>query len=265
MMSTNYSRTVCVVLSAFFAAGGSSQPLLADENPDWQNAKQLHPGIRLIQENATEPRPLQVHCVRIDLKTPGLVLCTTPRAAEWSEDKTETVRQATRDFIRSSRSTSHPLVFASNADAFSPWPAPWNERTPTNLSGLAVHEGTVVSPPSGSPSLLISKTGEASIQVTTPELATESNPDRCQRFCPLPDRRGASAVGQRSSSTHWIGVVGGWTVLVPHGDRWTPLLAARGYDSGARSMAEAILRRRRHQYGWRWLNHVGMVEPGGAG
>lgn len=108
-----------------------------------------------------------VHAVRIDLQTPGLRFYTTPRADEWKADERETVRQTTRDFLRDARKAGKALVLAVNADAFSPWPAPWNKPTPTNLLGLAISEGVVVSPASGTPSLMITKSGTARIAVTT--------------------------------------------------------------------------------------------------
>jgi len=142
-------------------------PVAADDWPDWQRAPELHPGIRLAQTNVREPRPLWVHAVNIDLRTPGLRFHTTPRARGWEENKRETIRQTTRDFLRASRKTDKPLVFAVNADGFSPWPAPWNMPTPTNLGGLAVSDGVVVSPATSSPSLMIATSGTASIAVTT--------------------------------------------------------------------------------------------------
>jgi uncharacterized protein YigE (DUF2233 family) len=141
---------------------------------DWEAAKELHPGIRLLQERRSEPRRIQLHCVRIDLATPGLKLCTTGRSDAWAADSTETLRQSTRDFMRSSARTKQPVMFATNADAFSPWPAPWNKSTPTNLSGLAVSDGVVVSPATGSPSLLVDKSGKATIRITTPEFPTDT-------------------------------------------------------------------------------------------
>lgn len=145
----------------------SALPLAADDWPDWQQAPELHPGIRLAQTNVREPRPMWIHAVKIDLRTPGLRFCTTPRADRWDENKRETIRQTTRDFLMDSAKTDQSLVFAVNADWFSPWPAPWNMPMPTDLGGLAISDGVVVSPASGSPSLMIAKSGVASIAVTT--------------------------------------------------------------------------------------------------
>ncbi len=139
---------------------------------EWEQTEELLPGVQLISEVAKDPRPMKVHCVRVDLRTPGLELETTGRVSDWSENKVETIRQTTRDFIRHSQQSDRKIRLAINADAFSPWPAPWNQSTPTNLQGLAICKGTVVSPPDGTPSLLINADNQASIQITTAETPT---------------------------------------------------------------------------------------------
>lgn len=139
---------------------------------DWEQTEEMLRGVRLISELATTPRSMKYHCVRVDLQTPGLGLDTTGRTGEWTENKIETIRQTTRDFVRSSQSSDRRIRLAINADAFSPWPAPWNQPTPTNLQGLAICQGTVVSPANGTPSLLIDADNQASIQITTSETPT---------------------------------------------------------------------------------------------
>jgi hypothetical protein len=141
-------------------------------NFPWEQTEEMLPGVRLISEVVTEPRSIKLHCVRVDLRTPGLGLETTGRTSEWIENKVETIRQTTRDFIKSSQSSDRKIRLAINADAFSPWPAPWNQPTPTNLQGLAICQGTVVSPANGTPSLLIDADNQASIQITTAETPT---------------------------------------------------------------------------------------------
>jgi len=165
-LAVDFPRAVRIVLLLQLLAW-SALPVAADDWPDWGRARELHPGIRLAQTNVQSPRPMWVHAVRIDLRTPGLRFYTTPRADGWEENKRETIRQTTRDFLRGSRNTDRPMVFAVNGDGFSPWPAPWNVPTPTNLGGLAISDGVVVSPASGSPSLLITKSGTVSIITTT--------------------------------------------------------------------------------------------------
>lgn len=102
-----------------------------------------------------------VQGARIDAWMPDMRLRTSPRRAEWIEGKFETDRQTTRDFLRQSRSEGRNMVLAVNADAFSPWPAPYNQSTPTDLLGLAVSDGTAVSRGAGTPSLMEWKTGAA--------------------------------------------------------------------------------------------------------
>ncbi|MFO0870898.1 MAG: phosphodiester glycosidase family protein [Pirellulales bacterium] len=130
-------------------------PLPAQDGTcDWQQKPELHPGIRFVRLTVERPRKMVIHGVRVDTWTPGLRLHTTGRRSEWVEGQTETDRQTTRDFLRTQRQRGVPLVLAINADAFSPWPAPYAESTPTDLAGLAVSDGTLVSRGNGSPSLL---------------------------------------------------------------------------------------------------------------
>jgi Phosphodiester glycosidase len=152
--------------------GAASECIAQTAKFDWEQTVEVLPGVRLISQLETEPRPMRVHCARVDLQTPGLKLDTTGRTGDWTVNNVETMRQTTRDFIRSSQKGDRKIRLAINADAFSPWPAPWNQSTPTNLQGLAICNGSVVSPGNGTPSFLIDSENSASIQVTTPETPT---------------------------------------------------------------------------------------------
>lgn len=134
---------------------------------DWNHGQELQKGIHFVRVEKTEPRRMVIHAARIDTSTPGLRLHTTPRRGEWVEGKTETDRQTTREFLRQSRSQGLNMVLAVNADAFSPWPAPYNQSTPTDLAGLAISDGVLVSRGSGSPSLMRSRSGKLQIARTT--------------------------------------------------------------------------------------------------
>ena len=129
---------------------------------DWSDAavRELYPGIAHAHIRTDTPRPLNINCVRIDTNsdTP-LRFFTTPRVAAWELGEHETMRQSTRDFLRQYRDEGMRMVVAVNADAFSPWPAPWNEATLSTLLGLAVSDGTLVSAPNGTPSLLVYEDG----------------------------------------------------------------------------------------------------------
>ncbi len=161
-------RTIFRTWSALSIAIVAWSSLSAQEDDyDWRKGRELHPGIRFVRIEANQPRRMVVHGARIDAWMPDMRLRTTSRRAEWVEGKTETDRQTTRDFLRRSRSAGLNMVLAVNADAFSPWPAPYNQSTPTDLLGLAVSDGAVVSRGAGSPSLLELKTGALRIAATT--------------------------------------------------------------------------------------------------
>jgi len=143
---------VCAQDGAFDWGGGSVSALAG--------------GIAHAHVHTETPRTLNINCVRIDTTTHGLSFTTTPRAAQWTADSEETVRQTTRDFMRAAHKAGVNMVVAINADAFSPWPAPWDKPLPANLLGLAIADGAVVSPPNGTPSLLVRDGGRLEMTIT---------------------------------------------------------------------------------------------------
>jgi len=138
-------------------------------NYDWNKAEKLYPGVRRVHVAVSSPRVMNINCLQIDTKTRGLKFYTSPRYDSWAADTTETRRQRTRDFMRKSQAGNKKIVVAINCDAFSPWPAPWDQETLTNVMGLAVSEGTLVSPGSGEPSFIVAKDGSVSMATTTPD------------------------------------------------------------------------------------------------
>lgn len=133
---------------------------------DWQrqDVESFAPGVRHGVVMAETPRPMRIHAVQIDTQSPGLDFVTTPRCDGWKANKEETEREPARDFVREAHVAGTPVAVAINADAFSPWPATWNEGTRTNLCGLAVCNGEVVSPPSDEPSFVVYKDGKVRIE-----------------------------------------------------------------------------------------------------
>ena len=125
-------------------------------------------GILLLQDSLQQPRPVRRHAARIDLQQQGLHVTTTDRTTEWQADTHETRRQTVRSFLRTERSAGRPVILAFNADAFTPWPAPFDQETLSNLQGFAVCRGQLVSPPAGSPSLIIPRSGKPSIRTARP-------------------------------------------------------------------------------------------------
>lgn len=91
-------------------------------------------GITVIHRTAPQPRPLDMHIVRIDLTTPGLRLKLTPRSPGSAR---ETVRQTTLEFLKAERAQ-----LAVNAHFFVPFPS---QEQDSDLVGLAASEGVVYS------------------------------------------------------------------------------------------------------------------------
>lgn len=173
-MSHSRIHLISLLLTGILLVGTTSlapRPVLHAEEGlyDWGQARELYSGILHARIETQQPRKMVVHGVRVDTATPGLRLHTTPRRDDWQEGKAETDRQTTRDFIRLSRARGIPCVLAVNADAFMPWPAPFNETAPTDLLGLAVADGVLVSRGSGTPSLMKMKSGELKIEITGPD------------------------------------------------------------------------------------------------
>lgn len=134
---------------------------------DWSHARELAPGIQLHTDTQTEGVAVCRYVVRVDLQQPGLRLTTTGRLPDWEKNVRETRRQTVRSFMRSERQALRPVILAFNADAFTPWPAPFDQETESDLRGLAVCRGELVSPGSDSPSFVLDRRGRASIRVTT--------------------------------------------------------------------------------------------------
>ena len=146
-----------------------SIPALAQEGVfDWQSStvQSFAPGVAHVELDVPLPRPMRVNAVRVDTQQPGLKFVTTSRYKDWEANKNETEREPARDFLREANEAGLPMVLAVNGDGFMPWPAPWNAADPANLSGLAIANGEVVSPPSGSPSFLVHSDGRVRITVT---------------------------------------------------------------------------------------------------
>lgn len=137
---------------------------------DWNGADVVHlaNGVDLAHVQTETPRKLNINCARVDSTVKGISFYTTPGKKHAVKDKEETLRQTTRDFMTAAHKAHKNMVVAINADAFSPWPAPWNMALPTDLHGLAVSDGKVVSPASGTPSLLIYRDGSLAMKATDP-------------------------------------------------------------------------------------------------
>ena len=157
-----------LVLIAIVPACGVAPLCGEDQRHDWSAARQLAPGIQYQQfERADAEGKLVVHALRVDSRTPGISFTTTGRASNWKSNEAETTRETTRDFLRRNRAAGRDIRVAVNADAWTPWPAPFDANSPANLQGLAVSHDVLVSPSSDTPSLMISNQGGMRIETTS--------------------------------------------------------------------------------------------------
>ena len=142
---------------------------------DWDTQPPAYPGVKLAAVRVETPRPMDIFCLQVDLTTPGLRLIGTRRASDWEADVRETIRATTRNFMNRWRQEGVPVVAAINANFFSPWPVPWNEETPSNLRGLAITDGEMISPAeNGLYSLVVYNDNTAAILATGPATPTDA-------------------------------------------------------------------------------------------
>lgn len=148
---------------------------------DWGAASELHPGIRHAKFTVEQPRLMQINVARVDLDTPDLRLRSTGRDADWGKPMPDfparnirTRRQRTCDFIKQARRPVADngwglnMVFAINANPWSPWEKPFTHKYGDNL-GLIISEGIVVSEANKRPSLVIYQDGTADLINATAE------------------------------------------------------------------------------------------------
>ena len=143
------------VFAVFFLAASASAAFAAGcpDKIDWSRSKTIAPGVEYVCVDLDEPRLMANHLVRVDLKTPGLRVTGTGRAAEWGEPMpdyakkkilVDTVRQTTRDFLEEHRRNGTNMVFAVNTSAWIPWKKPHNHKY-GHFTNFLVSGGQVVS------------------------------------------------------------------------------------------------------------------------
>ena len=147
-MKRFFLRFVLIIpLLAAQAAFGGICPAV-----DWSKAQKVQRGVRLVRMELHTPRLMKVAVMRIDLRTPGLTLCTTGRDKDWGKDMPDYpgVRIATRritsaDFMKNARQ-SHGvnMIAVFNAAPWTPWESPFKHKYGM-LLGLNISGGVVVS------------------------------------------------------------------------------------------------------------------------
>lgn len=104
--------------------------------PAAQTVSHPFPGVTLIDRTDTSPRPVRLHVVEIDLRTPGLRFRVTPPGGQL-----DTLKQTTMQFL-----TEQKAQLVVNGHFFEPWPAPQPDPGEADLVGLAASDGTIYSP-----------------------------------------------------------------------------------------------------------------------
>ena len=98
----------------------------------------VHPfvGVTWKSRVQTDPRPLRMHVVDIDLAAPGLRFRLTPH-----EPPLHTRKETTLDFL-----TRQRAQIAVNSHFFEPWPPPSPDPGTASLVGIAASDGRVYAP-----------------------------------------------------------------------------------------------------------------------
>ena len=155
--------------------GDAAVEAIAGVTADWHASNRIAPGIEHRRWKLSQPRTLAVNAVRVDARAPGIRFHTTGRIGGFENGKPETRRQTVREYLKDERRRGVPIMVAINADAFSLTTA-FDREDPTDILGLAVSAGVPVSRPSGTPSLVVTKSGELKIE-TLPKDAELSGID----------------------------------------------------------------------------------------
>ena len=164
------------LLSALLAALFLHTALAAAENRiDWDSAKTVYPGIRLVKLKRTSPRLMRIYIMRIDLETPGLRFVTTGRDADWGKSmpdypklKIRTRRTTTAEFMRHARTPVKKggrglnMVVAFNASPWRPWTKPFNHKY-ADPPGVNISDGVLVGNRGSSPAFVVYKNGGVAI------------------------------------------------------------------------------------------------------
>lgn len=171
------NNTMKCILRLFFTAVFVSAVLDAAENKiDWDSAKSLHRGIRLVKIKRTSPRLIRAAIMRIDLSTPGLTFVTTGRDANWGRPMPDypklqirTKRATTGEFMQKMRAPVKQggralnVVAAFNASPWRPWTAPYNHKY-ADPPGVNISDGVIVGNRGNkNPALVIYKDGKVDI------------------------------------------------------------------------------------------------------
>lgn len=148
-------------LFLFTALIASLQTVFAQEipEPQWTPVFQ---GVDYAHFEVAEPL-LKVHVLRIDSQAPGISFVTTGRCENYKENEAETERRTAPDFL-----VENDLEAAINGNFYSPFNLmTLTTRGPSNLKGLVVSDGVLVSPPQQGFASFIQNRGDGLFSIRT--------------------------------------------------------------------------------------------------
>jgi len=153
----------------------SSVLCAADTRIDWDSAKSLYPGIKLVKIKRNSPRLLHMAIMRIDLTTPGLAFTVTERDPGWGKPMPDypkltirTRRTTTAAFMRQMRAPVDKggkglnVVAAFNASPWRPWTKPYNHKF-ADPPGVNISDGVLVGNRGANPAFVVYKDGKVDI------------------------------------------------------------------------------------------------------
>lgn len=122
-------------------AGAPQQPpgqgVVVASKPAGAIVQQPYPGVRYVDFTGTEPRPIRVHIVQIDLTTPGIGFLVTPYNPRGGKT---TMKETSLQFLSAHQNEGARI--AINAHFFEPWPVPSPDTGAADLVGLAASSAT---------------------------------------------------------------------------------------------------------------------------
>ncbi len=142
---------------------------------DWNSARNIYPGIKLIAVKKDKPRLIRMFIMRIDLKTPGLSFAVTGRAPGWGKPMPDdpkipirTQRTTTGDFMRNARKPVAQggrglnMIVAVNASPWRPWRLPFTQKF-ADPPGLTISDGVLVGQRGKDPVFVVYRDGDVDI------------------------------------------------------------------------------------------------------
>ncbi|MCF7838869.1 MAG: phosphodiester glycosidase family protein [Candidatus Marinimicrobia bacterium] len=148
---------------------------------DWAAVPEIHPGIQHAFVAVTDPRPMKINVLRVNLENARLRFHATGRHPDWGQAMAaypeltiRTGRQRTRDYLIARRAEGLNMVAAVNASGWRPWnelsrwrkeiqPYPYADQL-----GLTISDGVLVCESPGRPSLIFDRDGRPSLRLAPP-------------------------------------------------------------------------------------------------